>query len=210
MAQVWNPSAVQVTIEGLLLGQQYINRFYVAKQGTSTPWTGAQLLEVAEKTEAFLELNLAPLQSGILSYSEIRARIMVPDVAQQVILPVAITGSGAGATLPNNVAACMSFSSGFAGRGGRGRYYVGGILEAQVSNSTFEPAYVTALNDAFTSGLLVRMSETGTEGPVDVVIYSQFFNKLPRSEALLTVVNSMAMRDNVVDSQRNRLPGRGA
>jgi hypothetical protein len=210
MASVWNPDAAQVTLEGRLLGQQYINRFYVRKQGPPSAWTGAQLLEACQKAEAFLSLNLAPLLSNQLTFTEVRARVMVPDVAAQVILPVAVTGGRVAEALPNNVAACMTLSSGFAGRGGRGRMYVGGITGGDVTQSTFNAAFIEDLNDAFQTGLLVRFSETGPDTPMDIVIYSQFLNDAPRSEALLTVVQSIAMRDNIVDSQRRRLPGRGA
>lgn len=210
MPQVWNPEATQITIEGRLLGQQYINRFYVARAGNSAALNAALLQEAAEKTASFLELNLLPLLSAQLVINEIRARVMAPDLALQYILPVSLNGDVLGSVLPNNVAACMTLSSGFAGRGGRGRMYVGGIPSSAVTASSFDPDFVTAMNTAFQSGLLVRMSETGDEGPLDIVIYSQFQGGQPRTEALLTNVTSISMRDTTVDSQRRRLPGRGA
>jgi hypothetical protein len=210
MAQVWNPDATQVTIEGRLLGQQYINRFYTAIATSAAPMNSSQLQEVCAKTATFLELNLLPLLSNTLQITEVRARVMAPDVALQYILPVELVGEQVGAVLPNNVSACVSLSSGFAGRGGRGRMYVGGIPQATVSQSTFTSGFVENLNTAFQTGLLARMSETGPTTSFDVVIYSQFTGKIQRTEALLTTVTSAALRDNIVDSQRRRLPGRGA
>jgi hypothetical protein len=209
MPTVWNPNAVQVTIEGRLLGQQYINRFYVRRQVATIPWTDVHLEEACSKAEAFLNLNLAPLLSSQMVFTEIRARVMAPDLAPQFILPVNIQGGNQTQPLPNNVAACMTLSTGLAGRGGRGRMYVGGITRDAVQNSSFFPNFANTLNAAFQSGLLVRFSETGNTS-MRLVIYSQFQNNQPRPQALLTDVTAISMRDNTVDSQRRRLPGRGA
>ena len=209
MAQVWNPAALQITAEGSISGQQYINRIYVRKQGAIPVWTLEEIDEAVDKMEVFLTTDLAPLLSGNLTFTEIRARVMAPDLALQRIAAVSIQGASVEPPMPNNVSACVTLSSGFAGRGGRGRFYVGAIPRTAVSNSTFDTEFVSDIGVAFTTGLLARFSETGTV-PMDVVIYSQQVDGADRPTALLTTVLTAGMRDNVVDSQRRRLPGRGA
>lgn len=208
MAQIWNQDAVQVTVEGRLNQQLYINRWYVAKRDRTTPWTQAQVVEAGNKAAAFWELDLLPLLSNTLFINEIRTRVMAPNVALQSILPVVLQGGDVNEPVPNNVALCVTLSTGFAGRAARGRMYLGGIPGQRVVINEITTAYAELVNDAFQAGLISRYANTGTTD-MDVVIYSQFEDNQLRDQARLTVVTEAAVRDRTVDSQRRRLPGRG-
>lgn len=207
MAQVFNPLAAQITMEGLLYGQQYINRFYVTRTD-GLPWDVASLDEAAQKAESFFGTDLAPLVVTGLQMTEIRARQMAPDIALQVIRPTGLAGTSPEEPSPNAIAACMTLSTGLAGRSARGRLYVGGIPENATNGNQFTALYVAELNNAFQDGLLSRFANTGTVD-MQIVVYSQFTGSAERPVALLTPVTAIGMRDNVVDTQRRRLPGRG-
>lgn len=208
MAETWNPAAAQVTMEGLLDGQQYINRFYVTRADGQAEWNRLALEEAAEKAETFFGTNLAPLVVNELRLTEIRVRQMVPGIAPQFILASGLEGTDASEPSPNAIAACMTLSTGFAGRSARGRMYVGGVPANVVNGNTFDNTYVVEMNNAFQSGLLSRFANTGNID-MQVVIYSQFENGVLRPQAVLTPVTTISMRDNIVDTQRRRLPGRG-
>jgi len=118
-------------------------------------------------------------------------------------LPIA--GNNVTNSVPNNVAACISWHTPYRGRSFRGRTYHIGMPSAKVLGSLIIAGHVTELKDTYQ--LLMTLS--GSYGTYNKVIVSYFNNGTRRAAGLPTDVTSVSV-NNVVDSQRRRLPGRGA
>lgn len=117
-------------------------------------------------------------------------------------LPLA--GLSVSPSLPNNVALVLTKRTALRGRSYRGRVYIPGMVEANVTANTVAGALVTAFITAF--GLIKSFSTT-TEDWVQGVV-SRYNDGNPRITGVITPIVSFTS-DGVIDSQRRRLPGRG-
>jgi hypothetical protein len=117
----------------------------------------------------------------------------------------AIAGDLTGEGLPANVALCISFRTPARGRSYRGRNYVAGISEGDSLNSQV----INGIGEALRAGYadIVNYISTTT---ADHVVVSRFTSGQPRTVGVATQVTSYVLVDTVFDSQRRRLPGRGA
>lgn len=126
-----------------------------------------------------------------------------PTVTIPAPAPAPVGGVGADA-LPNNCALCISFRAAKRGRAYRGRNYVSGLPDTLVTQNEANTLLTGALVDAY-NGLFTRAATAA----VTWVVVSRFAGGLPRVEGNAEPVQSVVLVDNVVDSQRRRLPGRG-
>lgn len=106
--------------------------------------------------------------------------------------------------VPTNCALCVSFRSAARGRSARGRNYVPGLGEASVNQSRVSQTKVDAVKAAY-QGLFTALGGL----PWTWVIVSRFTAGAPRPAGVVYPVTSVTIVDNVIDSQRRRLPGRG-
>lgn len=117
------------------------------------------------------------------------------------IVSPASAGTSAGTDLPSNVAAVVSFYTGYSGRSNRGRNYLAGMPESGISANQIGTAYLAAMiSDYVTLG-----SNLLTSGAVRHVVASFYHNNAPRAEGVATVITDYG-GDNVVDTQRRRIP----
>lgn len=112
-----------------------------------------------------------------------------------------IAGQAAGVALPNNCALVATKRTNQRGRAYRGRTYFCGIPEGDVVVSTATPSYVSDLNAACT-GLLDDL----TAANLALGVLSKRINKDWRPVGVITPVTTFALRNGVIDSQRERLP----
>jgi hypothetical protein len=137
--------------------------------------------------------------------------VYLTDLSSQTA-PTATVTTGLPATasvaqnpLPNNSAACISFRSAGRGRSSRGRNYVPGISEDSVVGNS-----ITAATQAnLIAGYADLMDAATYTDDWAWIVYSRFEDGLPRVEALTAPVDAVIFTDNIIDSQRRRLPGRG-
>jgi len=115
------------------------------------------------------------------------------------------TGASAIFSAPNNVAICVSHRTANRGRSFRGRTYISGIPSDQQSLSRLSPGAMDTVLDAFTQ-LITQSNVAG----YPFVVVSKRSGGLPRAIGLSTPVTQSVIVDNVLDSQRRRLPGRGS
>lgn len=115
------------------------------------------------------------------------------------------SGTSASPGLPNNVALCVSFRTGNRGRSGRGRNYVMGLTEADVTTNIVGTGRV---NNAVAAYQALIGAGTFVAG-LQWVVVSRYINKVPRGAALVQPITTALVVNSVVDSQRRRLPGRG-
>jgi hypothetical protein len=119
------------------------------------------------------------------------------------INPTDMGGDGAGSVYLND-ALCISFRTAQRGRNYRGRNYIPAIWKNRTLDSgRYDPAWVSTLITAMTALLT---SANFHNAVLSVVSY--FLNKTPRGSAIGTPVTAF-VADNLIDSQRRRLIGRG-
>lgn len=114
-------------------------------------------------------------------------------------------GNVTGDPLPNNVSLAVSFRTSGRGRSSRGRNYVFGLAEAEVTGNVVEAGYLSTIQTAYDS----VQSDIAVDLGADWVVVSRYHNKAPRTTALVQQVTAAVIVDPFVDSQRRRLPGRG-
>lgn len=126
-----------------------------------------------------------------------------PKVSRTTGLPLA--GLNVVTAVPNNVALCVSFRTALIGRAFRGRNYVAGIPESFFNVSRMSSGDAEIYRFAYQQ-LMTPLLGTNTW-----VVVTRTVNKVVQSPTALTnPVTAVVMSDFVADSQRRRLPGRGA
>lgn len=103
-----------------------------------------------------------------------------------------------GATLPGNVAFCLSFRTPNRGRSGRGRNYIAGLNEDDVTGNFLSTAKADAFRDAYSAFL------SETLFPYKWVVISRQFNGVLRAEGLPQTVTTVLYTDLRVDTMRSR------
>lgn len=204
---VYNPAVSRLVARGYCESQEILNVTHWVKD-SGTPWdTGAQNDLAAEYSD-WWNLNVQAFTMATYVMSEIVVTQLAENGLQTIwTAGLPQSGSVTGDGLPLSIAACVTLSTGRAGRAGRGRQFIGCLGEGASSGSRFTPQFVIAVNTAFEN--LVSLPATGGLGNYDLVVYSTELNKTRRAVGLASPVTSAYLRDNIVDSQRRRLPGRG-
>lgn len=132
-----------------------------------------------------------------------------PQLTQ--VPPSGTLGDLSNPPLPTSVTLTVSFRTALRGRSFRGRNYVVGLVESQTTSaneidSTTIAAWASTYTDLFA---------VAADAGVTWVVVSRFSgvdgsgNPIPRAAGVTTPVTTVVIVDNVVDSQRRRLPGRG-
>lgn len=162
--------------------------------------------------EGWWEVNVQAHQSSDVNLAEVFATDLTsssgPTASFTTGLPLGgVVGSEA---VPANVAPCISFRTNFRGRSRRGRNFLIGIPNNNVSGNHIGADWMSDMQAAYEA---LNAAVAG-EGWSHVVI-SRFSGSTivdgrkiptPRVTALITPVITYAFVDDVVDSQRGRLP----
>lgn len=120
-------------------------------------------------------------------------------------IPVPIPGDLSVDSVPNNCSCAISFRTRFRGRSYRGRNYPPGMPETLTDGSRVAQAW----RDAWTSFYATLYGDALANGtPMGVI--SRYSGGLPRAVGQITPITAILFVDDVIDSQRRRLPGRGA
>lgn len=203
MAFVPAANVAQVNLRYVWNGERCENTLYFRQ---NEGWSPVGLSALADRIFEWWDVLVQPIQHTACSLREIYVRDLEVEDGNVFTLTPSPTPSGttAGEGLPNNCTLCVSFRTGLAGRTRRGRNYMVGMGEAHQSNSYALNSYALAVQTAY--------EELLTFGAIygfNWVIISRYSNGLPRSQALVTQVQAVAIVDLAMDSQRRRLPGRG-
>jgi len=208
MAFVEAPGVAQVEVTALMDGQRTQNVLHYKMTG-ATDYDAAELTALATAIIAYFnQVSVKGLYPSTWQLIEVRAI----DLSQQFGFAVSvgaglpITGTRAGAQLPNNCALVLTKRTSLRGRSFRGRIYFGPLVEADVTGNSVSGAVVTSI-----LGNLAGLLDITDAGAVHhyLQIVSRYTNNSERGTALVTQVSSLTS-DGVLDSQRRRLPGRGS
>ena len=198
------PNTAMVEFRMTLDDQHVENTIYV--QGT-VEWNITSLATLATSCQAWWLTNYAPNVSEEVVLREVVATSLENETAAQAT----VSGDGANGTntsgsMPSNVTLTVSFRTGLRGRSFRGRNYVVGVPQDQVVDiNHVQSSYAAAWIDTY-SELLEGTFEEGQQW----VIVSRFEDGSPRETGIASEVLTVTVVDDVIDSQRRRLPGRGS
>jgi len=205
MASVYNDLVAQIELRYTWDTEEVENILYFLYSGSGID--AANLEDLTYRIYQWYVDDLMPLQSNLLVLREVYGiQLAGPgSVTATTSPPGNSPGLQTGEALPFNSTVAISFRTGLSGRSYRGRNYVLGLIESYQVASIMQPtplaSFVAAYND-------IPTFLTGPSG-WSWCVYSRYAGGLPRAEGLATVVTDAVAVNNVLDSQRRRLPGRG-
>jgi hypothetical protein len=206
MAFIPVPGVAQIQVFGRIDGQQTINDLYFASG--AVPITDTDLLALASAIDVWAGTAWVTLLSSAFTYQRVHARSLEGPAAPIAdVTDSAAAGGAGGAFVPNNVAPCISFRSSAAGRSGRGRNYIPGVAQSVVDGNNLTGGFAADMVASYQS--LLPGGAFAPDGWAWVIV-SRFTAGAPRAEGIAQGVLRVLFTDLVVDSQRRRLPGRGA
>lgn len=203
MAFVPALNTAMVEIRMGLDGQRVENTVYAQNVAA---WDQTSLTSLGNAIISWWTDTAAPLYTNSTSLTEVFLTDLTSATSTAVsVIPDTATAGGLGLEpLPNNCAIAISFRTASRGRSARGRNYIGGLPADNVSNNRVVGSYL----DDWISAYTVLQIAIGDEGATMVVV-SRRHNKANRVNAVMFPITTFLFVDNVVDSQRRRLPGRG-
>lgn len=210
MAFVPVPNTAQFELVQVLDGQRIENTLYAVK---TAPWTAAELETECDALASWWTTNMAPIISDQVTLVTVEGTSMESNTA-----PVGANTTGTpsvglqGTPVPNNCALAVSFRTALRGRSFRGRNFVAGLAEADVNRSHVDATLVGQIQDAYNVLLDTFTDAIDTAGWCVVSRFSGVDGSghpIPRTTGIATRVTSAIVVDDVIDSQRRRLPGRG-
>jgi hypothetical protein len=172
------------------------NTFHLFK---AAGWTLTTLMQAAVDTVSWWNLYYKFCCGNGVALTTVQIRLYDPANPLAFDQPVSppVAGNQAATMEAANATLTFSWRTGRAGRKERGRIYLVGLTEPSVNT-----------NDTVTSAQLAQMATAAAQfvsiiwsnGVVPAIFH--------RATATYTPINSYVL-ENVVDSQRRRLPGRG-
>lgn len=210
MAFIPVPNVAQIRLEGRIDNQQTINDLYFFQDG------GFGELELANLTaNVFSWWNtsiVTLLNEGFTSLRASARELTTQDGLAFETGSGSSAGSVVGEAAPNNVAPAVSFRTGLAGRSFRGRNYIPGVSNTNITGNNV----ATDWRDDIVAGYnLLLVGGTVLPAGFIWVVVSRFSgvdvdgHPVPRLAGIATTITSVLFTDTIVDSQRRRLPGRG-
>jgi hypothetical protein len=159
------------------------------------------------------DANIAPLVWIGVELREVVVTALNSGTGLQATVVPAVTQLGElnVSALPMNVSLTISFRTGLRGRSFRGRNYIVGLVEGQTTSAN---EVVSATSAAFVDAYNLLL-DFGQDIGASWVVVSRFSgvdsngDPIPRAAGVTTPITSVLVVDNIVDSQRRRLPGRG-
>lgn len=191
-------NTLRITLEYTLNGNVVVNVFYLRK---NAPILSVNLNTVAASLVSWYTTYVKPHVNSGLSLNKIILRDMTTanSATLDYIVNPAVVGAGVDAPLPANVAQVVTLRTGLSGRSYRGRVYMAGLGEAQVTGNDVNSTTSVGMATAW-----LNLNSFVTAQGFELVIASFRANGAPRANAVLTPVNSYFSAGRV-DTQRRRL-----
>jgi len=198
------PNVAQVTVHGRVDGQLTINDLYFEIAGGGI--TPVNLFALTTAVSNWVSGNLFSVLSEDWSAERCIGRDLT--IANSFVVTVSdpVTGASASEAAPNNVAACISFSSGFSGRSGRGRNYIPGIPNDQITLNTMAAPFMVSLIEIYSALVGAGTFLAGWQ----MCVVSRRFGGAVRPEGVPFPVLSVGFTRPYVASMRSRSIGHGA
>lgn len=193
------PNTVRLVLSASQESSQRISVFHFRTTAAHV-WTSSELAALCSAFWTAVGPAFKSATQVGVTFVSVSAIDMGNDPAQSgtFLIPAGNVGTVGGEALPASAAAVLSWRTTYTGRKYRGRTYLYGMGEAQTNGSLLTTSAV-ALATAIGSALLGFVNGTGTV--VALSVYSTVLNAS-------NIIQSFIV-DNLVDSQRRRLLGRG-
>jgi hypothetical protein len=198
------PDIAQFSLYGRVDGQTTINDLYFAiSGGTITP---AGLAEMTDAVAAWWGDHVIPLLSEDWAGQRVVGVDLTTANGARAETARAAFGGESGEAAPNNVAMCVKFLTAFRGRSFRGRNFVPGVPNSQLTLNTLAGGLIDNLLSAY--GMLIGPGTllAGWEW----VVLSRITAGDKRPNGVGSPVVAVAMTTNTVRSMRTREVGVGA
>lgn len=202
------PNVAQVEIRGTLDGQPVENVLYFLKK--APPVTPATLGTLAMQVGQWWIANALPWLPVTYLFREIYATDLSTATSSASTWPADNnpgTRNPSGGVLPNSNTLCISFRTNQRGRSARGRNYWAGLSKSDITNNTASMTLQQGIVGVYEALLTLVGDDTINWY---WVVLSRFTNGAPRPQGLTNTITNVLIVDSTVDSQRRRLPGRGA
>lgn len=198
-----NPNVCRVVMVFARDTRQTINTFNVESNAV---WDLTRMNAVANLFKLWWGNYYAPAVPTNVALTTVQVRLLDPTNPLAVDLPVspASPGSRTGTPEPGNVTLTVSWRTGLAGRAYRGRIYSAGVSENDVTTTDTATSTLLALLAIAGAQLISQLATNATP----LVIFHRPHTVPHPLDNRFTVVTSYVM-ENLIDSQRRRLPGRG-
>lgn len=199
------PDTLMAELRFISQGQKIENTLYF--QG-SAGVSASLASDLGDALISWWDTQFQPITSDTMALVEVFLTDLSDATSFTVSDTAGLPNAGASTTepLPANVAHCVSFRTAQRGRSARGRNYIAGMTEADTNGSLISSTIVADHVTAYTILLGAGAFVAGLEW----VVVSRFHNGVARTTGLAIPVTNVLSVDAVVDSQRRRLPGRGA
>jgi len=204
MAFVPAPNIVQIEVRATKQGEQIENRMYFNcfHEPTTT-----DLAQLAAATFTVLRSHWLPLMPTDVILREVFLKSLHDENAVEIAVGALVTdvGSFTGTPAANQNTVCISLRSGNSGRSARGRLYWLGLAEEQYTINTM---LTTARDDIIAAVEEMRSFHLSFGYQWSIVSY--ITGGAPRvGGPVYFNVTNVLVTDDVLDSQRRRMPGRG-
>lgn len=166
----------------------------------------AALVDLAEDLHSWWTTSAR----GFMPPTLFLSKIIVSDLTSESAPAIEYTaglpspGTSSGTILPMNVTAAVKWTTGYRGRSYRGRTFMVGLIEENVTGDQIISAALANYKGVFE--YLLNNTFSQVDGGLAVV--SRYHNNAPRSQGVATLITDVDI-DPTIDSQRRRLLGRG-
>lgn len=200
------PGTAKVAMVSTLNLQQMINTFHFKL--TAGEWDAAGLNSLCEAVWNWYHDNIRPIQTNIAVMIRCTAvSLQSSTAASGAYSATPAAGAVSSPYVPNNVALVATLRTALRGRSYRGRFYLGGIPQAQLSGANY-------IADSYAATFRTAMLALMTDADIAALeatwgVVSLRHDNAARSTGVFTPITTVDV-DPTIDSQRRRLPGRGA
>jgi len=187
--------------------QQIGNVFYALD---TTGWNAVNMGELADAVISWWTTSMKPQVNSSCSLVSVKVTdLSSPTAATVEKTPTtAQAGTNAGTALPNEVSVALHKAANYRGRSAKGRTYWPQVLQGHLADSNTLTSTAAAAMVSTYNALITAINGLSPDHP-DFGYVSYYSNKTLRSTPLFIPVTAFVLRDNIVDSQRRRGPGRG-
>jgi len=181
-----------------LFGQEVVNTLWF-EYGLGVQPPLVALVSLATALNGWWDDNVAQYLSPDLKWREItvvdQTNVLAPSIAEAF---TGDAGQATGSSLPSSMCVCVSFRTAQRGRSARGRNYVSGILNLDVTGNIVDAGTLIGLEDAY--DLLVNSAPS----PWNWVVASHVANGNPRFTALLQPILDVVVTSNTIKHMDSR------
>lgn len=203
-------NTVLVEFRYLYDSQKCENTLWFTAEEAPTP---ANMTVLLGSLRSWFTSDLADFMVEDVSLSELVATDQTSNTGPQVGVDTTdLTGNVEETGNPGNVTYTVSFRTAFRGRSFRGRNYICGVPISVVEN-------INHVLATYRSGLVAAYTNLITTVDLGVYVWSAVSRfsgvdpdthvPIPREAGISTPITSATTVDDILDSQRRRLPGRG-